>query len=289
MPGIIVSEIRDRIGRERERFQRLVRPHGRTVLVIVVAIVAGGFLAGVASRIDAGERVVIGNTGGTLTTMLELSGARILVGAGPSRSHAADLIGRSTRPWDRQIDLLVLPGWDHRHVPGALGLIERGVIDGIAVIGIPGDEPSWTILEREAEQRELPVIHLNRPAQVRLGDHSSLSFSTSAGSSSDGAWIRLEHNGKLFDIVDSDESDSAEPDPRALPPGGEHIFINTRNQGSPEDPAPELLVMPAPHWQHDFGEIASPYSLAISRNEHEVITLTDDAFRLSLDSAEVGD
>jgi hypothetical protein len=266
--------------------QRRFAPFHHLAVLLVGAASVGAILAGIASQIEPDNRITIGNTGGTLSVLVELQDTRVLVGAGPSRSHAADLIGRSTRPWDREIDLLIIPGWDDRHAPGAIGLLERESIDGIAVVGLPGDEPSWTLLEREAEQRGVAIAYLDRPSNLDLDDEVHFAFSGLA-EGSEGAWVRLEHRGKRIDIVDTDDVDSAAPDPRSFERRNDHLLINVRGQNSPRELSPDVLVIPEPFWQRDFAEIDSPYFVSLARNEQLRIHLSDNEIRLPLDAVSI--
>jgi hypothetical protein len=266
-----------------QSLQQRVAPFRHHIVLFIGATLLGFILAGIASQIEPDHRITVGNTGGTLSVLVEIPDARVLVGAGPSRSHAADLIGRSTRPWDREIDLLVIPGWDDRHTPGATGLLERQSINGIAIVGLLGDEPSWTLLEREAEQRGVAIVYVDRPSNLNFDKEAQLAFSSLA-QDPDGAWIRLEHLGKRIDIVDTNDIDQAVPDPRAFEGRNDHLFINMRGQNSPNDLSPIVLVVPEPFWQRDFDRIDSPYFVSLARNEHLRIHLSENEIRLPLDA-----
>lgn len=286
MPGHLAARIWRPASIVRSKVIQAVGLHRPTIIVALFALLIGTLLAGLTSRIDPSEQIVVGNTGGTLTTLINLNEARILVGAGPSRSHAADLIGRTTRPWDRDIDLLVLPGWDDHHVAGGLGLLERRAISGIAVIGLPGEEPSWTLLEREAERQDVPLVHLDRSSQLQVAEFTTLSFSE-VSQNRNGSWIKVAHHGKHIDIVDSADASTATPDPQALPSAAGHVLINTRGQSAPDGNSPDLLASPSPFWQQDFSEIASPYWVSIDRNEHVRLTLGPHEVRIPIDDIDL--
>lgn len=286
MPGNTISQFRTLFKAVFHRLRMPIAPYRWTIGAILLAIISGAVLAGIAIRIEPDERIVIGNTSGTLTTLLDLHAGRIMVGAGPSRSHAADLLGRSTRPWDRTIDLLVLPGWDDTHVPGALGLIERQSVSGIAVVGIPGDEPSWTLLEREAERRDIRIRYLDSTSKLSLSEHTALSFSL-LGNVQPGGWIRLAHYDKLIDMVDARDSASGTPDIRTMSTDDTHVRINLRDHHQPLHATPELLIFPQPLWNHDFQEIASPYMVEVDRNEHVTLSLKPEEFSLPLQAVDV--
>jgi hypothetical protein len=262
--------------------RRLLQP-ARTILLAIGAILFGAALATIALQIEPGDRIVVGNTAGSLTAMLELDGARVLVGAGASRSHAADLLGRSTRPWERDIDLLILPGWDDYHVSGALGLLERRSVTAIAVVGIPGDEPSWTILERQAEQRDIPIRFVDRPHSLELSEDARLTIAQSSDHT--GSWIRLERRGKRIDMIDAPASGELAPDRVALHPRNEHVVINLRDTREPAHSVPALIIVPQPMWERDFEEHHAAFIAEIQRNEQ--ITLSFEDKRITLPLAEV--
>jgi hypothetical protein len=268
-----------------QRVRRFANPHRELISITLISIAAAVILAGLVNRIQPDERVVVGNTGGTLTTLIELQEARILVGAGPSRSHSADLLGRTTRPWDRDIELLILPGWDDHHVSGALGLLERRTVNGIAIVGLPGAEPLWTILEREAESRGVELTYIDRASQLKVSSTSALLISPIDGID-DGAWVRLDHQGKRIDVLDTGNVDLARPDRSSMQPGGEHVIVNTRGHRSPGAMKPPLLMTPRPYWQSDFAEISADKWAPVDRNEHVTLTLEADQIRLPLESVQ---
>ncbi|MEX2425312.1 MAG: hypothetical protein WD401_00975 [Thermomicrobiaceae bacterium] len=270
------------------RLRRWSSLYSANILLCLGAIVAGVLLAVTAPSIERGERLIVGNAGGTLAVVFELADSRILVGAGASRSHSADLIGRTTRPWDREIDLLIIPGWDDHHAAGALGLLERESVSSVAVAGLPGDSPIWTLLERESQESNVPIRYLDGSHFLELNDSTTLTLAALARSA-DGAWLRLDHHGTRIDVVDAPDVTSARPDPRTLPPRNDHLLINTRGQQLPSGAEPKLSLMPAPFWQSDFPGDGSPYWAGIRRNEHIVLDLAEDGIRVDLDEVDVRD
>jgi hypothetical protein len=283
MPG--TESISSRIAGWSTEIRRWTRPWTSHLVVYLGAILAGGLLATAATSVEPADRLIVGNTGGTLTTLIEVDRQRVLIGGGPSRSHSADLLGRSTRPWDNDVDLLIVPGWDEHHAVGALGLLERESVRSIAVAGLPGEAPVWTLLEREAQNLDVPVRFLSGGHTLNLSDSVALTTS-SLMNEADGLWVRLEHSGKRVDIVEADDAETAFPDPRELAQVNNHVMISTRNQAIPADMTPMLHIFPRPFWQQDFLESGSPHQSAIDRNEHIVMELDDQRMRLPLDQVE---
>lgn len=272
--------------RRMQNLRNLVRPHGELLLFVVAGIAVGGVLSAGASQFQPDDRVTVGNAAGTLVTIVEVDHQRVVIGAGPSRSHTAELLGRTTRPWDREIDLLILPGWDDHHVPGALGLVERETVRGIAVIGIPGNEPAWTHLERETQASGIEFAILDTAGRLPITSDTRITGSDLAGRA-EGAWIRLDHNGKRVDILDGDGDQFTRPDPAALDGDSRHILINTRGYVTPDGRDPELLITQTPHWHGDFAGSGDRHLTMINRNDHLTITLNDGEFRLPLDAVQI--
>jgi hypothetical protein len=268
----------DRLGR---RFRFL--PNTFFILVLILAGIA---LAGATSRIEPADKIRVANTAGTLTTLVSFSDQRILIGAGGSRSHAADFIGRATRPWDREIDLLIIPGWDDQHVTGALGLLERRSVLGIAVVGIPDEDPIWTLLEREAEFRDVPLRYITRPSQLHLHGDSMVKLAETQGDD-EGMIVRVALNDKRIDVVDAQNPTEIRGPIDSFDQASEHIVISTRSQLIPSTFAPTLAVVPDAFWAGDFEGFASPYQVSLARNQSVEIDVEDEALRLPLEQVEI--
>ncbi len=266
---------------------RWLEPYVSSILIVAGATILGVSLAIIAQFIEPGDRVVVGNTAGTLTVLIESNQQRLLIGAGPSRSHAADLIGRSTRPWDRTVDLLILPGWDDHHVAGAIGLIERRSIDSIAVIGIPGNEPAWTLLERASSDFDIPLRYVDHPSSLDLDSRTSLLMSELDGDR-DGAWLRFDYQGMAVDVIDSAETARARPDPRAADPVDDHLVISTRRVALPDASSPSVGIVAQPHWDFEFTELDAQYLASIDRNDRLTIGIDTERFRIHQDDLEPG-
>jgi hypothetical protein len=268
-----------------ENFSRL-RPFTPTIITLLALILTGSTLGAAVSRMEPSDHLRIGNAAGTLTTLIEYSNQRVLVGAGGSRAHAADFVGRATQPWDREVDLLVIPGWDEHHVPGALGLLERRSVLGIAVVGLPDEDPLWTLLERESENQDVPLRYLDRPGQVLLGKDGALILSEVRGDEP-GMIVRLETKGRRIDIIDARDAVRAEPPQDTMSVDNRHLVISTRSQHVPSVFSPELTVVPEAFWPGDFEEFSSPYRVSLARNENLTVTLSNESIRVPLDQVEI--
>jgi hypothetical protein len=260
--------------------------HVPAILIILALLLTGATAAAATSRMQPSDSIRVGNASGTLTTLIEYSNKRVLVGAGGSRSHAADFVGRATRPWDREIDLLILPGWDEHHVSGALGLIERRSVLGIAVIGLPDEHPLWTMLERESERRDIPLRYFARPSHVSLGKNGKLMLAETSGDGP-GMIVRLDADGRRIDIVDAHDARSVEPPHDALPGVNRHVVVSSRSQQIPSIFSPELTIVPEAFWAGDYEGFSSPYRVSLARNESLLIELSENAISVPLESVDV--
>lgn len=150
---------------------------------LIVGVGLGWFM----SSLDDGNRIAIGNTGKTLSTVVRDDGALIIIGGGTSRTDLADLVDRSTLPWHRRVDLLIL-GTNGDQALGALDLIQRDAVSCVLVTGIPESEPIWDLVEREAARQHVEVKYVDRAMRVHVAkkltiesvpvDHNSAKGST---------------------------------------------------------------------------------------------------------------
>ncbi len=140
------------------------------VVAALVGVTSGEVLAGAGSS----DRVVVGNTGGTLSAVIQVNGALIVVGGGNARTDLADLVGRSTVPWRRHVNLLVVPGWDDQQAIGALGLIERGGVREVVVVGTPTGSAVSRALQQSAAERGIPLSVITGHNSVQIATGVSL-------------------------------------------------------------------------------------------------------------------
>jgi hypothetical protein len=144
------------------------------LLTVIAAALIGASGGELVARAGNGDRVAVGNTGGTLSGVIQVDDALIVVGGGNARTDLADLVGRSTVPWHRKIDLLVVPGWDDQQPIGALGLLERGEVVQVVIAGQPADKPVWTALEQQAARDGIPVSIVTGDNTVKVSPHVEL-------------------------------------------------------------------------------------------------------------------
>lgn len=121
---------------------RWVRSRGaRNALVFVVTLaIALSFGIGL-SRPTGPARITVLPVGDAITYLIEDGdGRRIIVGGGGTDA-ALRAFSERTLPWERRVDLLVLPPPFHDHLPGATELVRRTAVGRVVEVGGPGAKP----------------------------------------------------------------------------------------------------------------------------------------------------
>ena len=110
-------------------------------------------------------------TGDSLSLLLEgAHGGRVLVGGGATQSELPASLARHLRPWDRQIDLLIVA--DRRDLPGATELVRRGVARSVATVGLTAQREaaaSLAALEAACAERNVPLRRIEAGEQLTIG------------------------------------------------------------------------------------------------------------------------
>ena len=113
----------------------------RGVLAFVVVLAAALPLGIGLNRPTGPARITVLPVGDGITYLIEDGdGRRILVGGGASDA-ALRAFSERTRPWDRRLDLLVLPPPFRDHLPGATELVRRTTVGRVIELGGPGAKP----------------------------------------------------------------------------------------------------------------------------------------------------
>lgn len=257
-------------------------PLVRAVLWLASGL-ALGFIAGaLLTQWSLGDRLVIGGTSQELSVLLEIDGQRIVIGGGSSRSDLVDFIDRSTLPWDRQVDLLLVPAWDERHLPGALDLIERRPVRGIVLLGLPGSAPAWTLLERAAQARQITVRYVAEPQRVTLADLFWLELYPPADGNRERGTRVLIHLGDVrVAVVDASKDDRDQWAATA----DAHLLVAMRQPPAGLGPVP-LVARPLPRRPSDFVQIDVAYELVLDRGQRSTFRFTSHELRVPLAEVE---
>ena len=113
----------------------------QNALVFVVALaIALSFGIGV-SRPSGPARITVLPVGDAITYLIEDDdGRRIIVGGGGTDA-ALRAFSERTWPWERRVDMLVLPPPFRDHLPGATEIVRRTAVGRVIELGGPGAKP----------------------------------------------------------------------------------------------------------------------------------------------------
>ncbi|MCX2727412.1 hypothetical protein OO015_07880 [Thermomicrobium sp. 4228-Ro] len=218
---------------------------------------------------QTGQRLVVGSTGSTLSTVLLFDGRVIVLGGGSVPNAGVELADRATLPWQRPYELLIVPAWDTDQVTGALGFVERRAVRSVIIAGSPDDDPAWTILERMATARGLRFLKLNEPFAVPLGNQSVLEVIPRQDALL--ACLRVGNIG--IGLVDAaTQAEYADPCGRAA------ALVALRQSVRTDAP---LVLRPEPRRGKDLAPVA-PYEIQLGRGERVDIRLANGELRVPL-------
>jgi hypothetical protein len=235
---------------------------------LAFGLLLGTVLGTAASQLRPTDRLVVGGTGRTLSVLLVTDRAEVLIGGGTDPNDAADFVDRSTVPWQRPLELLVVPAWDPEHVPGALGIIERGNVHSIVVWGEAGNQPAWTVLERRARTAGVSLEWIRETAVIPIDATTRLVLQALP----DGGAICLERGELRIVILDT----AGERPSRACRQSA--ATISLRRAITPEA---RFLVRPRPLRASELASSA-PYEVQLERGERLTVRLQDGELRLPL-------
>ncbi len=139
--------------------------------------------------------------GGTDSLSLLLEGAgggRILVGGGATQSDLPAALGRQLRPWDRQIDLLVVA--DPRDLPGATEVVRRGMARAVATVGLTEQHaaaPGLAALRDVCATRKVALRAIEASERIAVGRDPQLTLTVTPPAAPDLAPLLWLHAGVL--------------------------------------------------------------------------------------------
>lgn len=244
--------------------------HGRRALGwLLLGLGSGVLVSLLVAAQQPSQRVVVGGTGSTLSVVVLLARQVVIIGAGSSPNDGVELADRATLPWQRPYELLIVPGWDTEHVAGALGFVERRAVRSIVVIGLPNNDPAWTILERQAASRQIRFSVVTQAAQLVIGPDTELILYPTPRA----LFACLREGAVQVSIVDAAASEaSVDPCKR---PAAAIALRQTRRTTAP------LLVRPKPLRSGDLVRSA-PYEIAVGRGQRVRLHITPKEVRADL-------
>ncbi|MDI3341922.1 MAG: hypothetical protein QJR03_15465 [Sphaerobacter sp.] len=252
------------------------------VSVLLLALGIGLGLGWAAARLGQGDHLSVGNTGGSLSTLIRVSGKTIVVGGSASVDDLAEFVDRTTLPWQRHIHLLVVPA-DDELAMGALALVERGGVGAVAVLGLPGNDPVWTRLERAASDHGIEHRYLTGAHRVPLSDGSDLLLAAPAPDDARGGARALLRHGQVRVRI---AGPGASPDDHGVTGEPATALIQVLAvDAAPQSPVP---VVVRPHAERAGTLAPDPpaarFVTEIARGDRISISLERDTLRLPSDA-----
>lgn len=116
--------------------------------------------------------------GESVALLLEgAGGGRVLVGGGAGQADLPATLARHLRPWDCQIDLLIVA--DRRDLPGATELARRGVARAVATVGLADQRaaaPALAALRDACAARRIPLREVVAAERLAIGRGDALAL-----------------------------------------------------------------------------------------------------------------
>lgn len=253
---------------------------------MIVAVLLGATGGQLLASAGDNDQVVVGNTGGALSSIIRVDNALIVFGGGNARSDLADLLGRSTLPWKRHVDLLIIPGWDSQQALGALGLLERQNVDQIVILGQPSTETIWTVLYQTASSHAVPVNVTNNRSQIAIGPAVSLELAAGdplSSESSEFALLTLHYHAVQLSFLDASKVGITDMNSANLASSHTHVLVLSRAASGLATSA-ALRLQPSSTHPGDFDVASSSYQRELGRGERITIGLAANQLRLDLDA-----
>jgi hypothetical protein len=121
---------------------RWVRSQWTQNAIVFAAVLAIALSFGIGTSQPSGPaRITVLPVGDAITYLIEDGeGRRIIVGGGGTDA-ALRAFSERTKPWDRRVDMLVLPPPFRDHLPGATEIVQRTAVGRVIELGGPGAKP----------------------------------------------------------------------------------------------------------------------------------------------------
>lgn len=253
---------------------------GKVVVTILVAGLVGLGMGIGAAHVVHDDRVTVGYTGGTLSAALSIDNSLIVIGGGSSRADLADFVDRSTLPWRRHVDLLVVPAGDTRHVAGAVGLIQHGTVAEVAILGDPGSDSTWTLLRSEAARYHTSVTILTGQQRLALAPGRELVLDAGLSDDADrpGPSALLRYGQARIALVDWPTTLPTADATTPVPPAAE-VLISLRADSPLGPSAASVFLRAAPSGVSVAGSTGA-YVGDVAAGQRVTLGLRDDQIRL---------
>lgn len=280
---MIARRVQEQI--RRRTFGRSSHRHFHPLLITIIAsVLLGGVSGELIAGASDGDRVIVGNTGGTLSGVIVAGGRMIVIGGGNARSDLADLVGRSTVPWRYHIDLLIIPGWDDHQPIGALGVIERGGVAEIVIAGQPDDTPVWIAVQQAAANNGIPVTIVNGHDIVNVAPEVILdlwSGPPTTGATYEFAVVSLRYHESLLAFVDASKNGLQAMMTSGVSLDRSHVLVAMRPLIG-VSPATSVLLQPRAGVASDVPTRFAPFTGEVRSGRQVTVRLNDHEMRLPL-------
>lgn len=174
---------------------------GRALARVLLGLLLGTTLGTLMSSYRPTDALVVGGTGRTLSVVV-LAQHVVIIGGGSIPDEIVEQADRATVPWQRPYELAIVPGWDTEHLPGTLSLLERRAVRSLVILGQPGNDAGWTILERQAERYGVEARIAEEPSAIQVGATTRLELYPTT----DGSAVCVTHAELRIAIVDATSS-----------------------------------------------------------------------------------
>jgi len=132
----------------------------RRMLVIIVVVTALVIAAGVPAVLWLTKphqaQLVVTNTGGLPTAMIEEPDRRILILNTEDREEALAIVSRLSMALSSRLDVVIAPANDEI-APALLAIVDEVQPATVIVAGAPGAAPAWTSIEQSARRLGIDV------------------------------------------------------------------------------------------------------------------------------------
>ncbi|MFH1522717.1 MAG: MBL fold metallo-hydrolase [Patescibacteria group bacterium] len=99
----------------------------------------------------------------------------ILIDGGPDNSVIKEM-GKNLAWWDKRIDLMILTHPHDDHVTGLIDVIKRFKVKKILYTGVVHTSPNYLEWLELIRERNIPMIIIDRPQIINLGEESNLNI-----------------------------------------------------------------------------------------------------------------
>jgi hypothetical protein len=136
-------------------------------------------------------------SGSHVTALLVTESSRTLITNSSDRGATRSAIGYLARPWEPKITTLVTPANDRAAV-GLWEALRLPSVQQVFIVGVPGSDPLWSVIERECRERNIELTYVGVPVVTSVDDLNLMMFPTITDNP---AHVTMGHNGILVALA----------------------------------------------------------------------------------------